>query len=831
MRLPFFRFKPKRPAPAGGLESFRSVFSKFQRIQKLNTRVLELMAEMERALGGEYIFDRAFLESSVNELSGLAYQVVYSLNAMSRNHYVKLFDRFQSIKSTLDDILRGGLGPFAANPTLPYSALGWEMEPLVGVLNVCLAETRRGLDLLAPDGFVVTSTGCRLFMEANGLADGPGQSHPRESYMDGEFPPELEEAVHREVKALLGRRPGTAHLEVRACTAGDYGRARLELHGVGGVAPGDIISACKLALAEYAAKAPEAGMPEDVSVALAVHEAVSAHVAGTVATIASPEFSAMLFSITAAPVGDPQSTERYLLKRVYPFELLQSEIQPKSSDRPLYPGVEVLSRNPKGLCRGSALLGPRFLKAIAECTLSVERVLGCQLELRWARGDAERPVILDIRPSIAPESGQLGAFGQEGAGRDAEVILRGGEAVQTGKSAGVVVHVSEGDDPERFPVGAVAVTRLASPRLSPILRKASAIITEVGTAIGHLATIARELRVPAIFGATGALRLLPEGIEATVDAGECTVYRGIVEGVLASGEFGELYPSDPEYVSLRRLLRWIMPLDMTDPESSDFCIDNCRTYHDIIHFAHEQSVMELLQIQERGRGLAHLQTRKLDVNVPMELFVLDIGGGLSPGDGPSIGLKDVASEPFLAFLRGLTFKEMWDLGPARLGLRDIFGGLDRTFTALSRPPEHGGRNHAIVAENYMNLGLRLGYHYSVIDSYLGGNVNQNYIYFRFVGGFADERRKRRRAEFIRRILEDMRFKVDVKGDLVVGKLKIADRAEMVETLGALGKLTGFSRQLDVAMASEEAMDEFTKLFREKLALDCQAGEMEDGRHA
>ncbi|HYA42316.1 MAG TPA: hypothetical protein VEF34_13500, partial [Syntrophobacteraceae bacterium] len=140
MRIPFISPKRQRPVPEQGVEWVRSLFVKFQRIQKHNTKALEIMAEMDRALGGEYIFDRAFLESSVRELSGLVYQVAYSLNAMSRNGYVPLYDRYQSIKATLDDILAGGMGPFGTSLALPYSVLGAEMEPLAGGLNVCLAE-------------------------------------------------------------------------------------------------------------------------------------------------------------------------------------------------------------------------------------------------------------------------------------------------------------------------------------------------------------------------------------------------------------------------------------------------------------------------------------------------------------------------------------------------------------------------------------------------------------------------------------------------------------------------------------------------------------------
>ena len=147
MRLPFISLRRQRPAAEQGIEGVRSLFAKFRRIQKYNTKVLELIDEMDRALGGEYIFDRAFLESSVRELSGLVYQVVYSLNAMSRNKYVALFDRYQSVKGVLDDILAGGPGPFGASPALPYSVLGVEMEPLAGALNVCLAEARNRLDI------------------------------------------------------------------------------------------------------------------------------------------------------------------------------------------------------------------------------------------------------------------------------------------------------------------------------------------------------------------------------------------------------------------------------------------------------------------------------------------------------------------------------------------------------------------------------------------------------------------------------------------------------------------------------------------------------------
>jgi pyruvate,water dikinase len=222
--------------------------------------------------------------------------------------------------------------------------------------------------------------------------------------------------------------------------------------------------------------------------------------------------------------------------------------------------------------------------------------------------------------------------------------------------------------------------------------------------------------------------------------------------------------------------------------------------------------------------------KRLEVGVPIDLFVVDIGGGLAPGAGDTVTPAEIVSEPFRAFLEGLGRDAMWSREPASLSLKDIFSGLDRTFAAMTTPAGHAGKNHAIIAANYMNVGLRLGYHYSIVDSTCDANPNQNTIYFRFAGGFADAARRRRRAELLRSILEGMRFKVDVDGDLVVARLKIAERDEMMAALVRIGELTGFTRQLDLAMTAEEMTERFAERFRMKSLLSCSWPGAEEGRH-
>ncbi len=834
MHMPFSRFRRARHTPLNGPERIRSIFSKFKRIQKLNTNILERIAEMDRALGGEYIFDRAFLESSVHELSDAVYQVVYSLNALSQNEYPRLFDRFQTVKDILDDILRGGAGPFASSLVLAYPVLGWEMEPLVGMFNICLAEARHRYELCAPDGFAVTAAGCRLFFEENGfLKEASYGSDPnavKETFSRARIPTELENAIQSETQALLERCGSGIRLSVRVCPAGGLDMGQHPLVGIHNVSPRDILDACKLELAEYASRLTEWNESR-VAVALGIHETVPVSFTGKVSTVSETVSTVKTLWITAAPEDHPEEIENYWVSRSFPYNLLQSDVLPKASVE----NSQHRAKDPSSFqgipYRGSAWMEPSFLQSIALSATTIERMLGFPFELRWGKSESEKPVILDIYPMCQMEEESHFPEDLTDILRHADLLLQGGETAQAGIAYGRVVHVSEIDSEEDIPYGAIAVTRKASPQFSSLLRRVSALITEIGTPGGHLATIAREMRVPAIFGATDALKILRTGWEVTVDAGERSVYKGRIEPLLSYRSSGaELCPTDPEYVVLRGLLRWIMPLNLIDPESQEFSIENCRTYHDIIHFAHERSIEELIHVQSRKDLMGNLPSRRLELDIPMEIHVLQVDGETSLKAPDAVRMEEVTSEPLLAFLEGLSQKDLWNQSVLSLKVKDIFSGIDRTYAAIAGPPEHMGRNLAIIASEYMNLSLHLGYHSSIVDTYLSDNPGRNYIYFRFVGGFADERRRVRRVNLIQAVLEKMGFKMAVKGDLLVANLRMTSKEESVSILESLGGLTAFTRQLDVTMVSENRVEDLVQLFLSKMSRSSQSNQDEETEH-
>ena len=119
-----------------------------------------------------------------------------------------------------------------------------------------------------------------------------------------------------------------------------------------------------------------------------------------------------------------------------------------------------------------------------------------------------------------------------------------------------------------------------------------------------------------------------------------------------------------------------------------------------------------------------------------------------------------------------------------------------------RGAEYRGQNLAVITGNYANISLRLGYHFNVIDTYVSESVDDNYIYFRFVGGVTENERRHLRAVLLKEILEKLDFNVTVSADLVVARLKKVAEKEMKAILEQTGRLIGFTRQLDTQMVSE-----------------------------
>ena len=275
----------------------------------------------------------------------------------------------------------------------------------------------------------------------------------------------------------------------------------------------------------------------------------------------------------------------------------------------------------------------------------------------------------------------------------------------------------------------------------------------------------------------------------------------------------EAFEESYEYRLLRRVLKKITPLNLVDPHSKNFTPPACRSFHDITRFVHEKAVEELASLSYHRRSYSDKPGRKLKADIPLDLVIIDIKDGLIVGNDPAIVTCDqIRSIPMRTFLNGLLSPGAWSREPMSVDFRSFMSSLTRTFSSQQTNPQYVGQNLAVISQHYLNINLRLGYHFNMIDAYLSEQVNDNYAYFRFLGGVTDPQRRSRRAQLIYETLARNDFNVDLRGDLVIGRVKKLGLPMMKKKMFLLGQLVGFTRQLDVKMTSDEQIDRFAKEF-------------------
>jgi pyruvate,water dikinase len=344
----------------------------------------------------------------------------------------------------------------------------------------------------------------------------------------------------------------------------------------------------------------------------------------------------------------------------------------------------------------------------------------------------------------------------------------------------------------------------------------SAIITDVGTPTSHMASLCREFRIPAIVNAGDATQILKHGQEITVNADDnsLTIYDGIVDDLVKHANTNFMKMEDVyEFRKKRYILRYISPLNLIDPLLDNFTPDGCKTMHDILRFIHEKSVMEL--VESARYGLKDQVMVKLDIPIPAGIMAVDIGGGLDVTEGYDKVIFDhVASIPFRAVLKGMMHPCAWHADAVSLKVNDFLSSMMRMSDITSGSMEYVGYNVAVISREYMNLSLRFGYHFNMIDCYCSENARNNHIYFRFMGGATDITKRSRRVRLVAEILKEYGFNIKTQGDLLVARLANIRQDEMEDILDQLGRLIAYTRQLDAVLHDESMIEQYARNFIE-----------------
>ncbi len=821
----------------------REKYEAFKRLLEMDQRAHELMADLEEVLYRKRRVDHAYIEETYQQLSHAVSAMVDNINKLSPLEYVNLQDYFKKIDFYIRFILSPNQFTLAPPFAIPLDRLPEDSQNLAGGKGGNLSTLAKRLGLPIPPGFVITTSAFYYFLECNDLKTriqkllaGLDISSPasleatsREItglIKDSPIPRDIEYEIMSTFYDLWAERPDDVRLAVRSSavaedTESSFAGQYLTLLNVG---RGDLLHAYKEVLAsKYLPTALcyriHYGLSDlETPMAVVVLETVDAVSSGVVYTM-DPESgrddTAVVSSVWGMGellVGGEASPDVIRLKKTRPPEVISVHTgeKPVKMVCPTEGPPEILPVQ-EGL-RNTCSIEEKAALKLASWAMDIEDHYGYPQDVEWCQDRSGKIFVLQARPLKVRDKDVFTGF--DPGEIPNKVLFTGGQTASPGIGYGKIFLVERVSDLEKVPEGSVLVARDAAPYFIAVMDRVSAIVTDLGSSESHLASVAREFGIPLLVNTEHATEKLLKGQEVTVHAEGHTVYEGKAESLLqaAKAQKKDPFEQSPIMTRLRSIMSFITPLRLLDPSSPRFVSEECRSLHDIIRFVHEKAISEMFSLGGKRGGGSVRGAKKLVTDLPILFYVLDVGGGLSPEarGKKEISIDDVYCRPMHAIWKGLTDPSIkwsefehfaWDEYDSI-----VLGGgiISKESPALA--------SYAVISEDYLNLNIRFGYHFVIVDTICKEDLQGNHIMFRFNGGGGDLRGRLLRIEYLKEILERLGFTVETKGDLVDARLHGLTKPSICEKLKWIGKLLGVTRLMDMYLKDQDQVRELAQEF-------------------
>ena len=169
---------------------------------------------------------------------------------------------------------------------------------------------------------------------------------------------------------------------------------------------------------------------------------------------------------------------------------------------------------------------------LAKQAMIIEKHYKCPMDIEWAKdGDDGKLYIVQARPETV-KSRSAGNVMERYLLKETGTVLVEGRAIGQRIGAGKVRIIKDVSEMDKVQPGDVLVSDMTDPDWEPVMKRASAIVTNRGGRTCHAAIIARELGIPAVVGCGNATQLLKDGQGVTVSCAEGDT------GFIFEGELG-----------------------------------------------------------------------------------------------------------------------------------------------------------------------------------------------------------------------------------------------------------------------------------------------------
>jgi pyruvate,water dikinase len=462
---------------------------------------------------------------------------------------------------------------------VPFEQLRMSDVEAVGGKNASLGEMISQLPqgVRVPTGFATTAHAFRQFLKADGLAE---RIQAKLAALDTDdvralaevgadiralvqaqpFPADLEHAI-RQAYEVLNEGSASATYAVRSsATAEDLPDASfagqqetfLNVHGIE-----DILHKVKEVFASLyndraiSYRVHKGYTHADVALSAGIQRMVRSDLgaAGVMFTIDTESgFEDVVFITSSYGLGETvvqgavnpdefyvhkpmlQAGKQALIRRNLGSKLIQmvfSTAQEKAATRKLVQTVDV----PVEL-RNRYSLSDADVLELARYALVIEQHYGRPMDIEWGKdGHDGQLYILQARPETV-KSQAVGQVEMRYKLKGKGAVLASGRAIGQKIGTGPVRMVHHIAEMDKVQPGDVLVTDMTDPNWEPVMKRASAIVTNRGGRTCHAAIIARELGIPAVVGCGDATEVLQDGTLVTVSCAEGdtgNIYDGLLE--------------------------------------------------------------------------------------------------------------------------------------------------------------------------------------------------------------------------------------------------------------------------------------------------------------
>ncbi len=824
------------------LANFTERYQRFKALLSANAAMARILAVLDTVYHGGKQLDIISIRHEVLRGVATARTMAESLDALSPDHCKGVLDSLERIAGRIEKELHAWAPGEVNMLTLPLNSVDASMTDSVGAKNANIGELGNMLEMPVPNGFAITTRAGEKFLSLNpGMFDRiqkklstididqpatiqQASERIHDAIMATPVPDEVAEAILSTYDKIFGGRD--VPIAVRSSAIAEDGVQSFagQYLSLLGVKRDGLLEAFKEVFASmYSPRALTYRVTNgyelsSAGMAMCCLQMINAQAAGVVFSrhpvnlrsndvlingvwglgeaVADGSAVPDEWLVSRANLRIGRETIAGKLTRVVLAANDQGVIAPHVEE------VEEMYQNVPCLTREKVL-------AIAQAALKLEHHYQYPQDVEWAVDQDEQLFFLQARPmgfdasfsdTRAPELTQL------------KPVLRNVEVAAKGVGCGKVMIMDPEEDMTHFPEGYVLVLPHSSPHATVAMQRACAIIAEVGSQTGHMASICREYGVPTLINCPGATTLLEDGQLVTVDALKGRVFNGEVKELLDLRITRPPVANTPAMAFMRRLAPHVLPLHLVEPRSPAFCPDNCTSLHDIMRFIHEKSYEAMFQLSDAVSESSESMATHFTGPIPLDLYVIDMGGGLRDPLARTCTRDDVLSTPFQNLLSGMLCPEVQARGPRPVNLKGFMSVMGSSALGPSASERFGDHSYAIISDRYLNFSSRVGYHYAILDCWVSATVSKNYIRFEFAGGAAGSVQRERRVRCIGLILKELGFRINVISDRVQARYQKYPRDQLYARLDQLGRLLIMTRQMDMLMTSEEAVGRFAYNF-------------------